>query len=70
MDRQVAWFWWMTSSRGELADYYLAHSTRAELCRQLGRTAESRASYRRALELAQQEPERRFLERRLMELPD
>jgi RNA polymerase sigma-70 factor (ECF subfamily) len=57
-------------ARGELADYHLAHSTRAELCRQLGRTAEARASYRRALELAQQEPERRFLERRLMELPD
>lgn len=57
-------------ARGELADYHLAHSTRAELCRQLGRTTEARASYRRALELAQQEPERRFLERRLMELPD
>jgi RNA polymerase sigma-70 factor (ECF subfamily) len=55
-------------ARGELADYHLAHSARAELCRRLGRTAEARESYRRALELAQQEPERRFLEKRLGEL--
>ena len=51
--------------RGELADYHLAHSARAELCRRLGRSAEARASYERALQLARQEPERRFIERRL-----
>ncbi len=56
-------------ARGELADYHLAHSARADLCRRLGRTAEARASYERALALARQEPERRFLERRLAELP-
>jgi RNA polymerase sigma-70 factor (ECF subfamily) len=51
--------------RGDLLDYRLAHAARAELCRQLGRTAEARASYERALALTRQEPERRFLERRL-----
>jgi len=56
--------------RGALADYHLAHSARAELCRRLGRTADARASYLRALELARQEPQRRFLERRLSELLD
>jgi RNA polymerase sigma-70 factor, ECF subfamily len=56
--------------RGDLAQYYLAHSARADLCRRLGRTDEARASYRRALELTRQEPERRFLERRLRELGD
>jgi RNA polymerase sigma-70 factor (ECF subfamily) len=55
--------------RGDLADYYLAHSARADLCRRLGRTAEARTSYQRALALTRQEPERRFLERRLSELP-
>jgi len=55
-------------ARGDLAQYYLAHSARADLCRRLGRTDEARASYRRALELTRQEPERRFLERRLREL--
>jgi RNA polymerase sigma-70 factor (ECF subfamily) len=55
-------------ARGDLAGYHLAHSARAELCRRLGRTAEARASYERALGLTQQEPERRFLERRLREL--
>jgi RNA polymerase sigma-70 factor (ECF subfamily) len=55
-------------SRGDLADYHLAHAARADLCRQLGRTAEARASYEVALTLARQEPERRFLERRLAEL--
>jgi hypothetical protein len=55
-------------ARGDLADYHLAHAARADLCRQLGRTAETRASYERALTLARQEPERRFLERRLAEL--
>ncbi len=57
-------------SRGELADYHLAHSARAELCRRLGRTAEARASYERALALTRQEPEQRFLERRLATLLD
>jgi RNA polymerase sigma-70 factor (ECF subfamily) len=56
-------------ARGDLADYHLAHAARADLCRRLGRAADARASYRRALELAQQEPERRFLERRLQDLP-
>jgi RNA polymerase sigma-70 factor, ECF subfamily len=54
--------------RGELLDYYLAHSARAEFCRQLGRVKEARAAYLRALELTQQVPERRFIERRLSEL--
>jgi RNA polymerase sigma-70 factor (ECF subfamily) len=57
-------------ARGDLADYHLAHSARAELCRRLGRTTEARASYQRALGLTRQEPERRFLERRLRDLPD
>ena len=55
-------------ARGELADYHLAHSARADLCRRLGRTAEARASYERALALTRQGPERRFLERRLAAL--
>jgi RNA polymerase sigma-70 factor (ECF subfamily) len=55
--------------RGELADYHLAHSARADLCRRLGRPAEARVSYRRALALTHQGPEQRFLERRLNELP-
>ena len=55
-------------ARGELADYHLAHSARADLCRRLGRTTEARVSYERALALTQQVPERRFLERRLAEL--
>jgi RNA polymerase sigma-70 factor (ECF subfamily) len=46
----------------------LAHATRADLCRRLGETGQARASYERALALTQQEPERRFLERRLHEL--
>ncbi len=54
--------------RGDLEGYHLAHSARADLCRRLGRTPEARASYRRALELTRQEPERRFLARRLAEL--
>ena len=56
-------------SRGDLVDYHLAHSARADLCRRLGKTEEARASYERALSLTQLEPERRFLERRLAELP-
>jgi RNA polymerase sigma-70 factor (ECF subfamily) len=54
--------------RGELQDYHLAHSARAEFCRQLGRLEGARAAYLRALELTRQEPERRFIERRLMAL--
>jgi RNA polymerase sigma-70 factor (ECF subfamily) len=57
-------------TRGDLGDYHLAHSAHADLCRRLGRTAEARASYERALALTRQEPERRFLERRLSELQD
>jgi RNA polymerase sigma-70 factor (ECF subfamily) len=53
---------------GELAYYHLAHAARADLCRRLGRSAEARASYERALALARQEPERRFLKQRLAEL--
>jgi RNA polymerase sigma-70 factor, ECF subfamily len=56
-------------ARGDLGNYHLAHAARADLCRRLGQTAEARASYERALSLTQQEPERRFLERRLSELP-
>jgi RNA polymerase sigma-70 factor (ECF subfamily) len=56
--------------RADLSDYHLAHAARADLCRRLGRRAEARASYERALSLTEQEPERRFLERRLAELPD
>ena len=55
-------------ARGELADYLHAHSARADLCRRLGRMEEARASYQRALGLTRQEPERRFLERRLLEI--
>jgi RNA polymerase sigma-70 factor (ECF subfamily) len=55
---------------GDLAGYHLAHAARADLCRRLGRTADARAAYERALSLTQQEPERRFLERRLAELPN
>jgi len=51
--------------RGDLRDYRLAHAARAELCRRLGRTAEARMSFERALALSRQEPERRFLEQRL-----
>jgi len=54
--------------QGELANYYLAHSARADMYRRLGRTAEARSSYEKALALTQQEPERRFLALRLAEL--
>jgi RNA polymerase sigma-70 factor, ECF subfamily len=56
--------------RGDLADYPPAHSARAELCRRLGKTGDARVSYERALGLTRQEPQRRFLERRLAELRD
>jgi len=55
-------------ARGDLADYHLAYSARAELCRRLGRRDEAREAYTRALALVKQEPERRFLQRRLAEL--
>lgn len=57
-------------ARGDLEKYHLAHSARADLCRRLGRTAEARTSYERALNLTRQEPERRFLERRLAALSE
>ena len=53
---------------GELENYYPAHAARGELCRRLGRVGDAMAAYKRTLELVTQEPERRFLERRLMEL--
>jgi RNA polymerase sigma-70 factor (ECF subfamily) len=53
---------------GELANYYLAHSARADMYRRLGRTAEARSSYEKALALTQQEPERQFLEERIRQL--
>lgn len=55
-------------ARGELRDYHLVHSARAQFCRQLGRVEEAREAYQRALELTQQEPERRFIEGRLRDL--
>jgi RNA polymerase sigma-70 factor (ECF subfamily) len=55
-------------ARGDLADYHLAHAARADLCRRLGRNEEAKAAYGRALDLTQQEQERRFLGRRLAEL--
>src|SRR5215212_4110790 len=53
---------------GELINYYLAHSARADMYRRLGRTAEARASYEKALALTQQEPERQFLQERIRQL--
>jgi RNA polymerase sigma-70 factor (ECF subfamily) len=55
-------------ARGELDNYHLAHSARADLCRRLGRTDEARASYERALALTRQQPEQNFLRGRLQEL--
>ncbi len=55
-------------TRGDLADYHLAHAARADLCRRLGRIDDARASYQQALALVKQEPERRFLQKRLHEL--
>ncbi|MGH7348416.1 MAG: RNA polymerase sigma factor [Candidatus Rokuibacteriota bacterium] len=57
-------------ARGALQDYPLAHAARADLCRRLGRRADARVSYERALGLTRQEPQRRFLERRLSALRD
>ena len=56
------------SAQPPLATYHLTHAAHADLCRRAGRLAEARASYARALELAEQEPERRFLRRRLAQL--
>ncbi|HAP41402.1 MAG TPA: RNA polymerase subunit sigma-24 [Nitrospira sp.] len=55
-------------ARGELQTYHLAHAARADLCRRLGRTDDARCAYEQALGLTRQEPERRFLERRLLEV--
>ncbi|CAN5411083.1 RNA polymerase sigma factor [soil metagenome] len=55
-------------TRGDLIDYHRAHAARAELCRRAGNRAEAKASYERAISLTQQEPERRFLMRRLAEI--
>ena len=57
-------------AQGDLSGYYLAHAARAELCRRLGKTTDAQMSYERALNLAQQEPEKRFLSGRLNELAD
>ncbi len=57
-------------ARGDLKNYRFAHAARAELCRRLGRRADARESFERALALTKQEPERRFIERRLMELAE
>lgn len=57
-------------NRGDLSEYHLAHSARADLCRRLGRKAEARAAYQKALTLTRQEPEQQFLQRRLQELED
>ena len=54
--------------RGDLREYRLAHAARADLCRRLGRMDDALAAYERALALTQQEPERRFLERRIAEV--
>jgi RNA polymerase sigma-70 factor (ECF subfamily) len=54
--------------RGDLVEYRLAHAARAELCRRLGKMDDALASYQRALELTRQEPERRFIERRIAEV--
>src|ERR1700684_4505251 len=55
-------------AHGELANYYLAHSARADMYRRLGRTAEARSPYEKALALTQQEPERQFLQERIRQL--
>ena len=56
------------SEDGELAEYYLAHSARAGMCRRLGRTPEARSAYEKALALTQQRPERQFLQERVRQL--
>jgi RNA polymerase sigma-70 factor (ECF subfamily) len=54
--------------RGDLTDYHLAHAARGDLCRRIGRVEDAIDAYKRALELATQEPERRFIEKRLEQL--
>ena len=54
--------------RGDLSDYHLAHAAQAELCRRAGNFHTARDAYQRAISLARQEPERRFLARRLSEI--
>jgi RNA polymerase sigma-70 factor, ECF subfamily len=56
-------------SEGELANYYLAHAARADMCRRLGRISEARCSYEKARSLTQQAPEKQFLEERIRQLP-
>jgi RNA polymerase sigma-70 factor (ECF subfamily) len=56
--------------RGDLRDYRLAHAARAELCRRVGRVVDARQSFERALALTRQEPERRFLEKRISNLAE
>ena len=56
-------------ARGDLSDYHLLHAARADLCRRLGRTTEAKAAYEQAIGLVRQEPEKRFLEQRLRDLP-
>jgi RNA polymerase sigma-70 factor, ECF subfamily len=56
-------------ARGDLRDYHLTYAAHADMCRRLGHSAQARASYQRAISLTRQGPERRFLERRLAELP-
>jgi RNA polymerase sigma-70 factor, ECF subfamily len=55
-------------AKGELSDYHLVYAARADLCRRLGKKDEARVAYQQALAIARQEPERRFLEKRLQEL--
>ncbi|MCC6989249.1 MAG: RNA polymerase subunit sigma-24, partial [Acidobacteria bacterium] len=55
-------------AQGALASYHFAHAARADLCRRLGHVEDARESYTRALALAKQAPERRFLERRIASL--
>ena len=57
-------------ARGDLEHYHLIHAARADLCRRLGKLAQARISYERALSLTEQSPERRFLQKRMQELPD
>jgi len=57
-----------SGKQSDLANYYLAHSARADMYRRLGRTAEARSSYEKALALTKQEPERQFLQERIRQL--
>jgi RNA polymerase sigma-70 factor (ECF subfamily) len=68
MVHRTAWHVDAVLEHGKLANYYLAHSARADMYRRLGRTAEARASSEKALALTQQEPERQFLQERIRQL--